>query len=279
MTEGGKTPGGEARVAGHFGELVQGRLGAAGPVVVISLPCAALWMRAEVRAGRQFHLAPQRVVSAARARRFLNDLGLALRCPVRLCTNMPVGGGAGSSTAALVALARAAGWRGEAQTLAAACLRSEGASDPLMFAGAGRMVWASRAGVVAGHLPPLPAFEVVGGFHGPGLRTQAGDDAFPDVADLIEAWVRAAGQGDLAALARIAATSAERTLALRAPGMPDPTAGLARALGALGHLIAHTGSARGLIFAPGAVPPDAAAALRAAGLRHVLRFRAGGAEA
>ena len=34
------------RVAGHFGELIQGRLGTAGPVVLISLPCPALTVTA-----------------------------------------------------------------------------------------------------------------------------------------------------------------------------------------------------------------------------------------
>ena len=39
--------------------------------------------------------------------------------------------------------------------------------------------------------------------------------------------------------------------------------------GALGHLRAHTGSARGLIFAPGTAPAGVADALRAAGLAQV----------
>jgi hypothetical protein len=56
----------------------------------------------------------------------------------------------------------------------------------------------------------------------------------------------------------------------------DPTPGLARDLGALGWLRAHTGAARGLIFAPGTVPRGAHDALRAAGLRALVRFRGGG---
>ena len=52
----------------------------------------------------------------------------------------------------------------------------------------------------------------------------------------------------------------------------DPTEGLARHLGAAGFLIAHTGSARGLIFPKGEVPPDAASALEAAGITGILKF-------
>ena len=44
---------------------------------------------------------------------------------------------------------------------------------------------------------------------------------------------------------------------------------------ALGWLRAHTGSARGLVFAPGGVPPSGAAALAEAGFSQVLRFDGG----
>ena len=45
-----------------------------------------------------------------------------------------------------------------------------------------------------------------------------------------------------------------------------------RYLAELGLVAAHTGSARGLIFAPGRVPPGAEAALRAIGIRAVHRY-------
>ncbi|TCP38104.1 hypothetical protein EV662_12129, partial [Rhodovulum marinum] len=35
-----------ACVAGHFGEFLQGRLGPDGPVVLVTLPCPALAVRA-----------------------------------------------------------------------------------------------------------------------------------------------------------------------------------------------------------------------------------------
>ena len=48
-------------------------------------------------------------------------------------------------------------------------------------------------------------------------------------------------------------------------------------LGALGLVAAHTGSARGLIFAPGKVPVQARAALAEAGFTGVLQFDGGNA--
>lgn len=254
------------RVAGHFGELMQGRLGPGGPVALVSLPCPALWV--EVGGDDAGLLGPRRVRALCRAL----DLPLPAALPP-IAATMPPGGGAGSSTAALVALARWLGFDGTPGALARACVAAEGASDPLMLPRPERLLFAPRAGQVIEDLPPLPAFEVLGGFLGAGQRTRAEDEDFPDVADLVALW----RQGpDLPGLAALAGESARRTLAHRGPA-DDPTGALARSLGALGWMIAHTGSARGLIFAPGAVPAGAEAALRAAGFEGVLRFAGGGA--
>src|SRR5690606_1983118 len=145
-----------------------------------------------------------------------------------------------------------------------------------MYAAPERMLWASRTGRKVASLPALPAMEIVGGFFGPPRRTEAADQAFPDIADLVRGWTAAAQAGDLPAIAALASESARRTLAMRGP-QDDPTAGLARSAGALGFLIAHTGAARALIFAPGTMPSDAGARLRAAGFRQAITFMAGGA--
>lgn len=265
------------RVSGHFGELIQGRIGQEGPVALISLPCPALVLEARLWPGPGLfvHGAGQRLLTPERARRFLAGLGLPLAGRVTMRAAMPAGGGAGASTAALVALARLAGARLTPQALARAAIGSEGASDPLMFAAAERLLWASRAGLVLDNLPPLPRFDVIGGFYGPPRRTEARDMDFPDIADLIDPWRRAAGAGRAAALAEIAGVSAARTLALRGPD-GDPTAALARQLGAVGLVIGHTGSARGLLFLPGRIPETAVTVLRAAGMSGIVRFRVGG---
>jgi uncharacterized protein involved in propanediol utilization len=261
-------------VAGHFGELMQGRLGEGGPLALISLPCPNLYLTATALPAQWLSIhtplgAP--IVTPARARAFLAQLNLRLNAKVTLAPQMPVGAGAGASTAALVSLARLAGWRGGDLALASACVASEGASDPLMLRRPAQMLWASREGRVLALLTAPPAFDILGGFWGDGQRTNPADLHFPDISALLIGWEQAAKSQDLGALAKLATTSAQATLALRNV-QSDPTAALATRLGALGYLIAHTGSARGLIFAKGTVPQNGRAALRAAGLSRALIF-------
>jgi uncharacterized protein involved in propanediol utilization len=174
---------------------------------------------------------------------------------------MPPGGGAGSSTAALLALARLAGVT-DPDTIARACIAVEGASDPLMFPAPARHLWASRRGVRLAALPPLPPLGLAVGFVGAGRLTDPADHAFADVTDLAAAWPAACA--DPAAVAMLASESARRMLALR--GATSPLPGLAVATGALGFAIAHTGSAVALLFRHGAVPADAPARMEAAGV-------------
>lgn len=251
------------RVGGHFGELLQGQVD--GALALVSLPCTALW----VEIGGD---AMPGLIGPRRVARLCAALGLPVPAMLpSLWATMPPGGGAGSSTAALVALARWLGWDGAPETLARACVSAEGASDPLMFAAPERLLFAPREGRVLRPLPALPRFDVLGGFLGDGQRTEAQDQDFPDITDLLADW-----PGDLPRMAGLAAESARRTLAHRGPGN-DPTETLARDLGALGWLIAHTGSARGLIFAPGATPRHGNAALAEAGFSGTLTFPAGSA--
>ncbi len=265
------------RVAGHFGELLQGRIGPNGPVALVTLPCPVLGVTAQLFAGAGLgiHGAGQRLLTPMRARALLDQLGLRVSGRVVLRAEMPAGGGAGVSTAALVAVARLAGWQGPPDLLARACVAVEGATDPLMFARAETLLWASRLSETLAHLPALPAFEVIGGFYGPPKRTNPADSDFPDIADLLPDWTAAALAQDLPALAALASTSARRTLDRRG-AESDPIWSLAADLGALGSVIAHTGAVRGLIFAPGAVPKQARTRLQQAGVRRVVTFRAGG---
>ncbi|MEI4232212.1 propanediol utilization protein [Roseovarius sp. D22-M7] len=260
----------QVTVPGHFGEWIQGRMGADGPVALVTLACPALCARAPGRALRvRDHF------SAARLEAFADALGLAAPEWPEIDCDMPLGAGAGASTACLVAAARAAGFEGAPERLARACLALEGASDPLMYDAPDRLLWASRRAEVLRVLPSPPEAEIVGGFWGAPEVTDPGDDAFPDIADLVEFWAQAVARDDLAAVAGIATESARRCSVLRGPG--DPMSDLARDLGALGIARAHTGSARALIFAPGRVPDGAEAILGEAGLDRVVRFSTGGA--
>ncbi len=259
------------RVYGHFGELLQGRIGPCGPLALVTLPCTALWAEAGMVPSGRFGLyQAQKAVPRAVLRRLVRALDLPVRGQFSLRLSMPLGGGAGASTASLLALALAAGAPSDAR-LEAAVLAVEGASDPLARLHPERVLWASRLGVALGKLPALPRFEVLGGFFGAGQRTDPLDHTFPDVSDLVAAWPGP----DLATMADLASQSARRTLGLRGPAN-DPTEALARRHGALGFCIAHTGAARGLIFAPRTVPQAAAADLRAAGFSRITQFGCGG---
>jgi uncharacterized protein involved in propanediol utilization len=183
---------------------------------------------------------------------------------------MPLGAGAGASTATLIALARHTGYSGPAERLIKACLAVEGASDPLLLPQPDTVLWSSRTGQVLRRFAPPPPATLLGGFWGKGVATDPADLGFPDITAYVEDWSRATAAGDLAKTARIATASARATSALRGPD--DPLPSLAEELGALGYLRAHTGSARGLIFAPGTVPAHGAARLRAAGLTNVFQF-------
>ncbi|WP_425102365.1 propanediol utilization protein [Tropicibacter sp. S64] len=248
-------------VQAHFGEWLQGRLGPDGPVVLITLPCPALRVAAPGTIRPPF---PPDSLADFAAR-------LRLPClPEGVTRNFPLGIGAGASTATLVALARSAGFLGPPETLAEACLRAEKASDPLMFPEPDRLLWASREARVVQRVKAPKRAEILGGLWGAPQRTDAADMDFDDVSDLVEAWHDAT---DLPRFAAIASDSALRCTARRGPCDPMPE--LARDLGALGVMRAHTGSARGLIFAPGTAPTHGADALREAGLADVFTFRTG----
>jgi len=256
------------RVAGHFGELLQGRLGPEGPLALVSLPCPALWIDCQPQARGDNVL-----INDHQFKTLCQALGVSYpRHRPHLVATMPPGGGAGSSTGGLVALARALGFASSPDDLARLCVAIEGASDPLMFPNAEQLLFAPRDARILRELPRLPAFEVLGGFVGKAQRTDPLDVEFPDISDLVSQWHPNKGLPHIAALAD---QSASRTLALRGPHT-DQTADIAKSLGALGRVIAHTGNARGFIFATGSVPAHAADALLEAGFDHIVQFNVGG---
>ena len=259
-------------VAGHFGEWLQGRLGPDGPVALVTLPCPVRGVRAERLGDGPLALEGHcPALTPARAAALLQALELPLTGRFEVMADMPPGGGASMSTAALVALARAAG--APEGRIAAACLAAEGASDPLMLPAPGAVLWAPREARVLRDMPPAPATTILGGFLGAPQETDPDDMDFPDVSDLVAAWERT---HTLEGMAQIAQASARRTNELRGP-QDDPSEGLCAALGALGYARAHTGSARAFIFAPGTAPAIGADILSAAGLSGVFTFDTGGA--
>lgn len=256
-------------VAGHFGEWIQGC--ADGVVLLVTMCCpdkgaAATWQHAA-----DLDLDdPVGLVGPARAVAFLTELGQSARGRIGLEADLPLGVGAGMSTAALVALARAV--RAPGDRIAGACLAVEGAVDPIMLPQPDAVLWAPRAAAKRAALPMPPRADILGALWGPPVPTDPRDMGFPEVGDLVTAWADGPRLPEAAGLASL---SAARTTALRGP-KGDPTAQMAGRLGALGWARAHTGSARALIFPPGGIPQDGETQLVEAGYHHVFRFATGG---
>lgn len=260
----------DLRVTGHFGEWMQGRLGDDGPLALVTLPCPPLSVWRETD--------PDAALALPFSRAALDQFRAALDLPdgawPELGSNIPPGCGAGSSTATLVALARANACGHDPQRVARACLAVEAATDPLMFERPDTLLWASREARVITHLPAPPRAAILAGYWGPSLRTRGDDLAFASISDLVAQWQKACVDGDLNRAAQIASESAARCSDLRGP--LEVMTDLATDLGALGWIRAHTGSARGLIFAPGQIPETGAARLIEAGLSGVFQFKTGG---
>lgn len=269
-----------ARIDGHFGEFLQGTLGPGGPVVLVTVPCPLVGVRAHIVRSGPFRLYGGADVglTVSRARHMLERLGIPQPGASILKATYPAGYGTGVSTAAILALAKgAANAAGAADpstgALAEACHAVEGATDPLMMTLPANWLWASRLGRPECALPPLPAMEIIGGISSRPARTDPKDQDYPDISDLVPQWSKAAEAGDVATLGALASTSASRCRIHR--GMPDVLGTLPNELGALGQVMAHSGALSGLIFRKGEVPHTAAQMLRERGLAKILKFRVG----
>lgn len=271
---------------GHFGEVLQGRLGADGPVALVTLPCPRFDAAARFLpiGGAPLLVAGAPNAGAARlARAAVRDVAPGLGGRLRLRVGAPPGGGAGSSTLTLLATRRAALHASPHRAseapidTAAALLRLEGAVDPLMLERPGRALWGSRAARLFDETPPANRFRVVGGFDGAGRRTDPADDAFADVADLVAALIDARRSCDAAGEAAVATASARRNQARAPSPLWSEVVAAGSDFGALGIVAAHTGSALGLLFDPAApeLARRASAALPRLGLTGVFSFLAG----
>lgn len=263
------------RVFGHFGEWLQGRLGPDGPVVLVSMSCPEFWCEVQVKPSNAFEILQTRqVLSENRIKECLDHLGVTDPVAVSLSGSIPIGAGLGASTASLAALIKAVKPTWDENKVTSTCLMIEGATDPLVFDQFDKILWASRKGQIVQNFSNPPKFEVIGGLWGDAETTDPHDDHFPDVYDLIPLWEKAACEKSLSITAALASESARRTTALRGP-FNDPSEAVTTELNALGFTRAHTGSARGFLFAPGKVPAIAMDHLRGHGYTHLTRFLTG----
>ncbi len=253
-------------------------------MVVATLRCARFPARARFAPRRGAPLLVRAPgggrVAAAAARAALTAAGArGWGGALRVVCAAPVGAGMGSSTASALAAVRAvAAACGATLDEAALCLAAEGATDPLMLPDPGAALWASREGRALALAPPPPRFWVAGGFDGPPAATDPRDGRFADVSDLARDWAAACARGDAAALGRVATASALRNHARAPKARLSAMLAMARAHGALGVVVAHTGPALGLLFAADARAAACAAApaLTAAGVAGAAVFEAGG---
>lgn len=264
-----------ARVFGHFGEWLQGCLGPDGPVALISIPCPNYWCDVELTAEDTVKVTECNLLPNERVKAALQALKCEYTRTIYVTSNLVTKAGLGASTASLVALIRAASERDlSPQQISDICVSIEGATDPLMHESFDTLLWSSRQGQIVSSLPQPPRFEIVGGLWGAGEVTDPSDNRFPDIADLVDRWTIATKTRDHAEISAIATTSATRTTEMRGPA-DDPTGKLAKELGALGWVRAHTGSARGLLFRPGTVPSEALKRMSQVGYKHTTHFMTG----
>ncbi|RRH72050.1 propanediol utilization protein [Falsigemmobacter faecalis] len=255
------------RVYGHLGELLQGRVGSDGSLALITLPSPDLYLELQPAPAPE-HFLPTEFITAA-----LQHCGRTEAEPFRLRTAMPIGAGAGASTAALLAIYRAFSPKQTFEDFSALALALEGASDPLHLPAPERVLWASREGRVLAHLPPLPGLRIVGGFEGPGERTDPLDLNFPDIADLIAAWPAACQSA--AQIGALVTRCSQRSMALRGKYGFERLYAIAERHGALGVSIAHTGSARGFLMLPEVDPTPLLQELTAVNFTYVHSFLIG----
>ena len=266
-----------ARASGHFGEWLQGKLGPKGPIVLISVPCNKFWVQVSWASTSTFQYTdPLPALSLERAKTVLKAFGISMDGSIQARSNIEAGAGLGASTASLLALAKAVSNQDlGAADLARTLVSIEGASDPLMYPDFDRLLWASREAKIIDHFPAPPQFEVLGGCWGRPSATDPKDQNFPEIGDLIEDWHEAAGRNDAERIASLATESFRRTSELRTSAL-DPSEDLARSLGALGIIRAHTGSARGFLFKPGTAPSSGLHQLQEAGYSSTVQFLTGG---
>ncbi len=243
----------EVSIAGHFGELVQGRLGPDGPVALVTLHRNSLVTKvsyAPATGPLMIETVPNEKIRRI-AKWMLEEAGRAdMGGVLKLERTADPGNGVGSSTADLLGTLRvigsAIGRKLPPEEEAALCLEVEGAVDPLMFETP--VVFASREGRVIDRLGPMPDMRVVGIFAGPPQRTDPDDCDFPDVSSLITELSDAVAADDLDRLGEIATRSAE----LNQVRNPNPAwlemRSIAQSTGAAGVVVAHTGPAIGVLI-------------------------------
>lgn len=258
---GGAAPG-VGRCFGTFGELVQGALPHDGPEFLVTLPVSR-WsvavFRPEHGAGARLRVHPHgKVKSRALAIRLLARRGLPGGGVLTLRSALPAGCGMASSSADMVAAARAIGDAHgfaprpeEIEDLA----RAIEPTDGVMYDES--VAFYHRAVRLRARLGPLPRLTIVGLDEGGAVDTIQFNrlpkaytaEERGEYAALLTAAHAAVRTGDAEALGRIASRSAVMNQRLRPKPMLGAALSISRRAGALGVAAAHSGTKLGVLLA------------------------------
>ncbi|MGY2113026.1 GHMP family kinase ATP-binding protein [Nocardia gipuzkoensis] len=174
-----------------------------------------------------------------------------------LLGDLPEGKGLASSTADLVATARAVA-DAEGREIGAAEIETElrriEPSDGVMYPGA--VAFYHREVRLLAMLGALPPLTIVTGDEGGRVDTIAFNRCRPaftaaakrEYSALLAELTAAVARGDVTAIGAVATRSAELSTALRSRPHLDATIGAARTLGAAGVVVAHSGTTTGILL-------------------------------
>lgn len=278
-----KAPGrlGVGSAFGTCGELLQGVLAENGLDFLVTLP---------IRAGSVAVFEPDPVLdrveitpghktkSRRLAERMLRGRGVPGGGWLTVSSALAEGKGMASSSADLVATARAvadATGRVTGPAEIESYLRDIEPTDGVMYPGV--VAYYHRQVRLHHRLPPLPPLTIVAGDEGGAVDTiefNRGPKPFPaatrrEYSGLLRTLTRALGRRDLPAIGAVATRSAVLNSVLRERPHLEASIAAAAAIGALGIVVAHSGTTTGFLLSD--VDPDHAAKLAAA-VRHCRAF-------
>jgi uncharacterized protein involved in propanediol utilization len=251
---------GVGRAFGTFGELVQGVLPPEGSNFLVTLPIAR-WSVAVFRSEPDL---PLRILPGGRtkARRLVELMcrhyGFPSGGTLALSSDLPTGKGYASSSADLVATARAVGDAFAIDPSPAAIedlLRQIEPTDGVMYDG--MVAFAHREVKLRNALGSPPPLTIVGVDEGGTVDTIAfnaipkpfGIDEMYEYEHILATVTRAMTTGDAETLGAMATRSAQLNQQLRPKRLLDPLERLAKDCGALGVAVAHSGTTLGVLLA------------------------------
>jgi uncharacterized protein involved in propanediol utilization len=243
---------------GTFGELLQGSL-PGGADFLVTFPitrCSRAWFRLDP-AGPLRVFPSDKVKSRSLAEAMLAECGVAAGGILILDSNLPVGKGLASSSADLVATARAVGRVLGLDTSPEAVekwLRAIEPTDGVMYPGI--VAFEHRAVRLRSSLGTLPPLKVVAVDEGGELNTvlfnehpkRYSDSELAEYAALLQALADAVAAADLATVGAIAARSAVLNQRFAPKQNLDAMLQIAQDAGALGVVCTHSGTMLGILL-------------------------------